>query len=137
LAAKVVAESGFHGLGGFDWIIDPEDNLPRLIELHPRPPSGFGLGKWAGVSFARAIASLLDLKREKLQAPDPSKFSPKPYCCYFPDHPKFVLQNRAWSEMRQWLPGSRARTWSMLPWDDPAIFLAMLGKVPGSYGKRR
>ena len=136
LAQKVAAESGFHGLGGFDWIIDPEDNLPRLIEFHPRPPSGFGLGEWAGVSFPRAIASLLDLEPEKLQSPVPSKFSHKPYCCYFPDHPKFVIQNRAWSEMRQWLPGSRARTWSMLPWDDPAIFLAMLGKVRRKGWKR-
>jgi hypothetical protein len=129
LVGRVATLTGFHGLCGFDWVIDPADGRPRLIEFHPRPASGFGLGRWAGVSFERAAMALLGREEERPQSPDPAVFARKPVCCYFPDHPLASLRRRDWRELRRWLPGSDSRSWSMLPWDDPALLWRMVGNA--------
>ncbi len=130
LVSSVARETGFHGLGGFDWVIDHQDGLPRLIEFHPRPPSGFGLGRSAGVAYDLAAAALLGLRDETLQDPDPAAFRSKSVCCYFPDHLIASLRQREWSELRRWLPGTDSRSWSLLPWDDPGLLLRFLSRVP-------
>jgi hypothetical protein len=130
LARQVAQATGFNGLCGFDWVIDGEDGLPKMIEFHPRPPSGFGIGKWAGVSFGEAVAALLGKGGERLQEPDPTAFSRKPVCCYFPDHPVASLRRGDWRELRRWLPGSASRSWAMLPWDDPPVLWRMLATRP-------
>lgn len=129
LVLSVAEQTGFHGLGGFDWVVDTEDGLPRLIEFHPRPPSGFGLGRWAGVAYEQAIASLLETGEEKLQQPDPATFIDKDICCYFPDHPLASLKRREWNELRRWLPSPGSRSWSMVPWSDPAMLLQMIAQT--------
>jgi len=128
LVERVAARTGFHGLCGFDWVVDPADGRPRLIEFHPRPPSGFCLGRWAGVAFDEAVAALVGLAGERLQSPDPAVFARKPVCCYFPDHPLGSIRRRDWRELRRWLPGSDSRSWSMVPWDDPMMLGRMLAR---------
>lgn len=126
LAKKVASETGFHGLCGFDWVIDHEDGMPRLIEFHPRPPSGFGLGRWAGVDYVTAAAALIGTGKEGYQAPDPKAFSRKSICCYFPDHPSISIKQGHWHELLNWLPGSRCRSWALLPWDDPKLLVRLM-----------
>jgi len=126
LVKKVASETGFHGLCGFDWVIDQEDGMPRLIEFHPRPPSGFGLGRWAGVDYVAAAASLIGTGKESYQAPDLKAFSRKSICCYFPDHPSISIRQGNWRELLNWLPGSRCRSWALLPWDDPKLLVRLV-----------
>jgi hypothetical protein len=131
LVERTAVLTNFHGLCGFDWVIDSADGRPRLIEFHPRPPSGFGLGRWAGVAFDEVVAALVGLAGERLQSPDPAAFARKPVCCYFPDHPLACLRRRDWRELRRWLPGSDSRSWSMVPWDDPALLWRMVANALG------
>ena len=126
LVQRVASETGFHGLCGFDWVIDHENGMPRLIEFHPRPPSGFGIGRWAGVDYATAAASLIGTGKEGYQAPDLKAFSRKSICCYFPDHPFISIKQGHWRELLNWLPGSRCRSWALLPWDDPKLLMRLV-----------
>ncbi len=129
LAGKLAELTNFHGLCGFDWVIDTADGRPRLIEFHPRPPSGFGIGRWAGVAFEEAIAALLGLAPERSQVPDPDAFAAKPVCCYFPDHLLTSLKRGDFAELRRWLPGSNSRSWAMVPWDDPRVLWRMVMRL--------
>ncbi len=126
LAHAIAAATGFDGLCGFDWVIDERDGQAKMIEFHPRPPSGYGIGRWAGVAFDQAIAGMLGRSEVTLQRPDPSCFKVKSVCCYFPDHPLYCWKTRDWNGLRHWLPWSSSRSWAMLPWDDPALLLHML-----------
>lgn len=131
LARSVACETGFNGLCGFDWVIDLEDGLPSLIEFHPRPPSGYGIGKWAGVYYEKAIAGMLGMAEAEYQKPKAGHFRKKSVCCYFPDHPLACIRQRDWSELRRWLPGSNSRSWSLLPWDDPSFLFQIMLKAFG------
>jgi hypothetical protein len=128
LARQVAKETGFHGLCGFDWVISHEDKQPRLIEFHPRPPSGFGLGKWAGVDFSKAAASLIGTGEVCYQAPNQLTAHSKSICCYFPDHPLVSIKRHEWRELLHWLPFTQSRSWSLLPWGDLTLLTKMLGK---------
>ena len=115
LVADVAAATGFHGPCGFDWIWDPErDEAPLLIEFHPRSTSGFGLGHHAGIDTPRALRALLEGGPQERQEPlTHEALGDAPVCWYFPEHLRYALARRP-AELRYWLPGAHAASWSLL-----------------------
>jgi len=54
----LIKELGWHGFIGFDFILDPKDNTPYLIDANPRPNPAFLTGQAAGVDFTQMAADL-------------------------------------------------------------------------------
>lgn len=126
LAESIARLSGMNGFLGFDWI-DHADGV-RMIELHPRPSSGFTIGHLAGVDYSLAARQLLEGIRGESQAPIPGLFVSKPNCCYFPDHLHAVFTHHRWRELKYYLPGANTHSWSMVPWHSPRLIGQMLAK---------
>ncbi|TAN37938.1 MAG: hypothetical protein EPN23_03755 [Verrucomicrobia bacterium] len=124
LVAAVATATGFHGLCGFDWILD-ENGKIWLLEFHPRTPSGFGWGRYAGVDVPAALRDLLDECPAITRAPLPAEqLARAPRCCSFPAHFWFALTQQQ-SDLRYWLPGVNAVAWRNVPFDDPALLASV------------
>jgi glutathione synthase/RimK-type ligase-like ATP-grasp enzyme len=125
LVQAVSAASGFHGLCGFDWIQDNDGKL-WLLEFHPRTPSGFGWGRYAGVDVPAAVRTLLEDRPGPTRAPLPAEqLARAPLCCYFPAHFWWALTQQP-RDLKYWLPGSNAVSWRNVPLDDPRLLAGVL-----------
>lgn len=124
LVTAVAAATGFHGLCGFEWILDKHGRI-WLLEFHPRTPSGFGWGCHAGVDVPAALRDLLAGRPVVTRAPPPAEqLAHAPLCCYFPAHFWFALTRRP-SDLKYWLPGTNAVAWRNIPCDDPALLASV------------
>ena len=124
LVGAVAAATGFHGLCGFDWILDANGKL-WLLEFHPRTPSGFGWGRSAGVDIPATLRDLLNDRPAPLRAPPPEeRLRHAPLCCYFPAHFWYAVTEQR-RDLKYWLPGAHAVAWRNIPFDDPVLLASV------------
>jgi hypothetical protein len=130
LATEVTRKLGFHGLCGFDWIEDQQTGEVKIMEFHPRPPSGFWWGQYWGIDTVKAVNSLLHQRFEPVQAPQPNRAANStddcyPICCYFPEHLLYAVKKRP-SDLRFWLPFSNSIAWRNALFFDPSVMAAAI-----------
>jgi predicted ATP-grasp superfamily ATP-dependent carboligase len=109
--------TGFHGLGGIDFIRNPRTGDIRIIEQHARPQPQPYLGKRMGVDFAEAIHATLSGKRRALpmrQDPRLTMFVP-----LFPQDINCALSERDIGRALKWLVWPL--WWRDIMWDEPAL----------------
>jgi hypothetical protein len=125
IVKTLAGSTGFEGLCGFDWIQDETNGRVLLLEFHPRTPSGFGWGRYAGVDLPAALNGLLHGRLEKTLSPLPDdQLKRAPLCCHFPAHFWFALTTKR-SDLKYWLPGAHAISWRNVPLDDPGALLSI------------
>lgn len=108
LVEQLRAETGFHGLCGFDCIQDAETGQLSIVEFHPRCSSGFGWGRYAGVDVPKVLSDLLLNQQGATQNPwSQEELGDAPVCCYFPHHLDYALAGH-WRNLRYWLPEQNA-----------------------------
>lgn len=126
VVARVAQATGFHGLCGFDWVLDAARGRVLMLEFHPRLPSGFGWGRYAGVDISAALRDLLNDRSAPPRSPRPQDvLQHAPRCCYFPAHLWYALRERP-ADLRFWLPGANAVSWRNVPFDDPMVLAGFL-----------
>ncbi len=126
VVAAIAAATGFHGLCGFDWILDEVTDRTIVLEFHPRAPSGFCWGRYAGVDVPAALRDLLAERPATLRAPQSAEqLMYAPLGCYFPAHFWWALTEHR-SDVKYWLPGSHAVSWRNIPFDDPGVLGGVL-----------
>jgi hypothetical protein len=129
LVPRLSRATGMTGLCGFDWVREDATGAVRLLEFHPRAPSGYACGRLAGVDFAAALADLIWERDAPVRAPaENASLARAPLWCAFPGHLFHALRHRP-RDLRYWLPGSPAVSWRNVPWDDPGALLAVLGRA--------
>lgn len=57
-AHKILKAMGWYGFADFDFITDPRDGLPKIVEINPRVPACFRITLAAGIDFPLMIAKL-------------------------------------------------------------------------------
>jgi predicted ATP-grasp superfamily ATP-dependent carboligase len=55
-ATRLLRGMNWSGFADFDFILDPRDGLPKLMEINPRIPNCFRITQAAGIDFAGMIA---------------------------------------------------------------------------------
>ena len=50
-AVRMLRELRWTGFCDFDFVLDPRDNVPKLMEINPRPPESFHMGPSVGMNF--------------------------------------------------------------------------------------
>jgi hypothetical protein len=126
IVQNISAATGFHGLCGFDWILDEASGRVVVLEFHPRAPSGFCWGRYAGVDVPAALRDLLSGCPAELRAPHSAgQLARGPLCCYFPAHFWWALTEQR-SDLKHWLPGTNAVSWRNVPFDDPKLLSGVL-----------
>ncbi|HEU4772200.1 MAG TPA: ATP-grasp domain-containing protein, partial [Candidatus Udaeobacter sp.] len=58
IAHKLLKAMNWHGFADFDFITDPRDGVPKIMEINPRIPACFRITLAAGIDFPSMIASL-------------------------------------------------------------------------------
>jgi predicted ATP-grasp superfamily ATP-dependent carboligase len=51
LARRMLVALRWVGFCDFDFVVDPRDGLPKLMEINPRPPESFNMGPSVGIDF--------------------------------------------------------------------------------------
>lgn len=121
IVQKISAATEFHGLCGFDWMLDEATGRVVVLEFHPRATSGFCWGRVAGVDVAAALHDLLSENPAELRAPKSAEqLARAPLCCYFPAHFWWALTVQR-SDLKYWLPFTNAVSWRSIPFDDPRL----------------
>lgn len=121
IVQKISTATQYHGLCGFDWILDEASGRVVVLEFHPRAPSGFCWGRYAGVDVPAAIRDLLSDRPAQLRVPQSAEqLARAPLCCYFPAHFWWALTVQR-SDLKYWLPGTNAVSWRNVPFDDPRL----------------
>lgn len=116
------ALTGFHGLGGVDWVQDPVSGSLSLIEFNARPTPGYHLRKVTGVNFSQAINSMLSGHPE-VQFSRQESLGAKVFM--FPQSFYWAI-----SERTPWplIYGLRDA-----PWNDPLLLIALLRRLVSHY----
>jgi len=57
-AHKILKAMGWYGFADFDFITDPRDGQPKIVEINPRVPACFRITVGAGIDFSYLIAKL-------------------------------------------------------------------------------
>jgi glutathione synthase/RimK-type ligase-like ATP-grasp enzyme len=114
--------TGFHGLGGVDWIHDPDTDSLNLIEFNPRPTPGYHTGHLAGVSFSSGVRAILS-GNNLVQRPRQEGQGQKVFM--FPQSIYRAIDDR---DLRLLM-----RVCSDLPWNDPMLMAAHLRRVCTHY----
>ena len=126
LVQHISTATEFHGLCGFDWILDEATGRVVVLEFHPRVTSGFCWGRIAGVDVSAALRDLLSGRPAELRAPKSAKqLALAPLCCYFPAHFWWALTEQR-GDLKYWLPCSHAVSWRNVPFDDPKLLGGVL-----------
>lgn len=58
LARRMLVELRWVGFCDFDFVVDPRDDTPKLMEINPRLPESFNMGPSVGIDFPRMIYRL-------------------------------------------------------------------------------
>ncbi len=115
--------TGFHGLGGVDWLHDAATGQLHLLEFNPRPTPGYHLAARVGVDFAAALRGLLAGLNERQSPQFQPNVQPRDYL--FPQYLYRALDDRQYRQM--------LRVWRDVPWHDPRLVAAHLRRVCGHY----
>jgi len=113
--------TGYTGLCGLDWVLDPATGKALVLEINPRPTPGLHASHLAQVCFAEAISQSLDGK---------ALFQPAAKCSsrmyrLFPQNLFRSIDDR---DLREFL-----RTWQDAPWRDPKLLLSQLRRTITHY----
>ncbi|HEX4937520.1 MAG TPA: hypothetical protein VFX11_02530, partial [Candidatus Kapabacteria bacterium] len=129
---KMGQMSGFHGLGGADFMRDENGNLFAL-EQHGRPNGQFVLADQVGIDLPALLRTLI-LGSEhsgevitSLQRVQPPQIRDTHWLPLFPQEAERQLAQGQWRTLRRWLLHPRYR--AMLPLDDPALLDAELRRL--------
>ena len=126
LLQRIGALTGFHGLGGVDWLHDERGQL-HLVEFNPRPTPGYHLARQMDVDFAAALQGMLAgcnaTQRPQLQPGE--LLSERAHQYLFPQYLYRAIDDRTYLQMR--------RVWRDVPWCDPLLVAAHLRRVCGHY----
>ncbi len=57
-AHRILKAMGWYGFADFDFVTDPRDGTPKIVEINPRVPACFRITLAAGIDFTRMIAKL-------------------------------------------------------------------------------
>ncbi|HXF41325.1 MAG TPA: hypothetical protein VN687_16540 [Blastocatellia bacterium] len=115
--------TGFDGLGGIDWVHDPNTDSLFLIEFNPRPTPGYHLAEAAGVSFAAGIRSVLS-GEPGYEFQSNAKARAK-LIHMFPQSTYLAIDRRD--------PLMLARSLADVPWSDPKLAAAYARRVVTHY----
>lgn len=119
--------SGFHGLGGADFIRDEQGRLFAL-EQHPRPNSQFVLAEQAGVDLMGALQSVIEGRDDfTFQAP---AIVDSRYLPLFPQEVERQVAHQQWKSLRRWIHVNRYR--DRMPWSDPGLMTVELARLQHS-----
>lgn len=118
--------TGFHGLGGVDWIHVAETNELKLVELNPRPTPGYHFGYRAGVDFSLAIREMLD-GSPSIQRPQQPDRGSQTTIYMFPQDIYRIITDHALFSLLRWLPGLPGSR--DLPLNDPCLLLTHLWRL--------
>ncbi|KAB2835879.1 MAG: hypothetical protein F9K48_03305 [Candidatus Brocadia sp.] len=94
----------FHGLCGFDWIHNQQDDSITVLEFHARPPPGFHLGVVCNVNFSDAIRDMLLGIRTVRKPIDPSTTGKHKRAYMFPQHVSRCIKERDFKDLIHWIP---------------------------------
>lgn len=124
--------SGFHGLGGADFMRDEIGNLFAL-EQHGRPNGQFVLADQVGIDLPALLRTLILASEHTNQQFRPEQPVQSPqihdtrWFPLFPQEAERQLAQGQWRTLRRWLLHPRYR--AMLPLDDPALLDAELRRL--------
>lgn len=118
--------TGFHGLGGVDWIHVAETNELKLVELNPRPTPGYHFGYRVGVDFSLAIREMLD-GSSSIQRPQQPDHGSRTTIYMFPQDVYRIITDHTLFSLLRWLPGLPSSR--DLPLDDPYLLLTNLWRL--------
>lgn len=122
LAGGIGGITRFHGLSGFDWMLDERTGRLALLEFNPRPTPIYHLGLLAGVDFSAALAQWICGGRVHL----PRRPEPPPRTMrLFPQALDWAIDNGSAAEL--------LRAFGDAPWSDPLLLLAQLRLVAGRH----
>jgi Glutathione synthase/Ribosomal protein S6 modification enzyme (glutaminyl transferase) len=124
LIYEVAKLTRLEGFCGFDWIEESGTGRHYLIEIHPRPPSGFRFGRFCGVDLPGAVAAWLEGATDSF-TPSFQSDETAIDAHYFPPDLTRCFRERDWAGLKSWLPG-RGRAYDMFPLDDPLLFFHWL-----------
>ncbi len=110
--------TGFHGLGGVDWMHDPETGALSLIEFNARPTPGCYSMQMFADSVRESLAGVAVVHR-----PSSSLAGLKIHM--FPQSVYQAIDDRN--------PGMLLRACANLPFSDPGLLLALFQRVIGHY----
>lgn len=79
-AYRLLKAMGWRGFADFDFITDPRDGIPKIMEINPRVPACFRITLAAGIDFSAMIAKLA--MGEKI--PKVDDYAVDVYLRYFP-----------------------------------------------------
>ncbi len=116
--------TGFDGLCGVDWVIDPKTNNMLVLEMNMRPTPGLHLAHRVGVSFSSALSSWVrgeDRTQKPVEKPSQS-------CRMFPQHLFRAIDHRD--------PLGFLLTFQSAPWQDPALLVAQTRRVLTHYAPK-
>jgi hypothetical protein len=118
LVQQLAEITGFHGLCGFDSILDKRTGKFIVIEFNGRLTPHYHLGRETGVDYVRAIGDFLE-DRMSLQKP---RLRPgQAQIVYiFPQHVRKCLSEGNWKDLLHWLPGASKND---IPWRDANLVL--------------
>ena len=113
--------TGFDGLCGIDWVMDPRSGKPLALEINPRPTPGMAAAAVAGVSFEEAVADMLEgVSRVQRPLERSGAFYRK-----FPQHLHWAIEaGRPWEFLR---------TFANARWRDPMLVCSQVRRVLTHY----
>lgn len=129
---KMGQVSGFHGLGGADFMQDASGNLFAL-EQHGRPNGQFILADRVGIDLPALLRTLILAPEHTNQQHRPQQPVQSPqihdtrWIPLFPQEAERQLARGQWRTLRRWLLHPRYR--AMLPLDDPPLLDAELRRL--------
>ncbi|MBI3743017.1 MAG: hypothetical protein HY261_01845 [Chloroflexi bacterium] len=137
-AVEVVARATcFHGLCGFEWAQDEQTGGLTLLEFISGATAGLRWETYLGVDVPGAIAGVFHAGAIEHRRPQVDWLkSPAPLVCYFPNHLGFAVHRKR-SDLRYWLPGSRAVAWRNAGLDDPRALASLTGVLVGAAVRKR
>jgi len=124
-AERVLAQLKWTGFCDFDFVVDPRDNLPKLMEINPRFPESFRMGPSVGIDFPMMMYRLA---RGEPVAPV-TDYPENHFLRFLPGDILWFLRvdnRRRFSTWPSWFRFFRNTSYQLLSLRDPGRFLGYL-----------
>lgn len=127
-AHRMLVELGWEGFCDFDFVVDPRDDIPKLMEINPRFPESFRMGTSVGINFPMMMYRLAHG-----EAVEPIVDYPKNHFLRFlPGDVLWFLRvdnKRRFSTWPSWFRFFDRRTaYQLWSWRDPGRFFGYLAE---------